>query len=210
MAEVHLYSGDLHLARRNHAGATEQYERVIELAKSIGLTRLWISALIRLAYVALARDAEAEIYQRLGEALEQAQSLQDAESDLQIRAHIIYTQLLQHGFRAKGDTFSSLLKASAEQDFSRAAALCYLFKADIAAAREQWQEARDLLRASHVAAAQLGDYALFIPIARRTYLIQKETGELGDPHVGAGYAIGSLIPPEVGQRRFSELPEATE
>jgi serine/threonine protein kinase/tetratricopeptide (TPR) repeat protein len=210
MAEVHLYTGDLHLARSDHRQATEHYERVIELAKSIGLTQLWISALVRLAYVALDRGDEQAIYGRLGEALEQAQALQDTDSDLQIRAHIIYTQLLQHGFKAKGDTFSSLLNASAEQDLQRAAALCYLFKADVAAARESWQEARELLRAAHASAAQLGDYALFIPIARRNYLIQKEAGELGDPHVGAGFAIGSLIPPEVGERRFDRLPEATE
>lgn len=210
MAEMHLYTGDLHMARASHEEAVFHYEKAIGLARSIGLTRLWIGALIRLAYVELDRGDEQAIYARLGEALEKAQALQDAESDLQIRAHIIYTQLLQHGFRAKGDTFSSLLNASAEQGHARAAALCYLFKADVASARGEHQEARDLLRAAHVAAAQLGDYALFIPIARRTYLIQKATNQLGDPHVGAGFAIGSLIPPEVGVRRFSELPQAVQ
>ena len=210
MSEVHLYSGDLELARGDHARAAEHYERTIELAISIGLTRMWIAAVIRLAYVELDRGNEQAIYKRLGEALEHAQSLQDVESDLQIRAHIIYTQLLQHGFRAKGDTFSSLLNASAEQNLQRAAAICYMFKADVAAARGQYQDARELLRASHMAAAQLGDYALFIPIARRTYLVQKEMGQLGDPHIGSGWAIGSLIPPEVGVRRFDKLPEAVE
>lgn len=210
MAEVHLYTGDLHLARGDHGQSVHHYTRGIELAKSIGLTRLWIASLIRMAYVELDRGNEQAIYMRLGEALEQAQALHDAESDLQIRAHIIYTQLLQHGFRAKGDTFSSLLRASADQNLQRAAALCYMFKADVAASRGEYQEARDLLKASHSAAAQLGDYALFIPIARRSYLVRKANGELGDPHAGAGWAIGSLIPPEVGVRRFDRLPEAVE
>ncbi len=210
MAEVHLYSGDLELARGRHDAAIAHFERAIDLSDSIGLTRMHIAALVRLAYVELDRGNEQAIYQRLGEALERAQALNDAESDLQIRAHIIYTQLLQHGFRAKGDTFSSLLNASAEQNLQRAAAICYMFKADVAAARGLHQDARDLLRASHMAAAQLGDYALFIPIARRSYLIQKAIGQLGDPHVGGGWAIGSLIPPEVGVRRFDALPVAVE
>ena len=94
-----------------------------------------------------------------------------------------------------------------EQGLTRAATLCHLFKADVAASRAEFEHARDLLRAAHVGAAQIGDYALFIPIARRIYLIQKETGELGDPHTGAGWAIGSIIPPEVGIRRFDRLPE---
>lgn len=210
MAEVHLYSGDLELARGRHKSAIDHYERSIDLSLSIGLTRMWITALVRLAYVELDRGEEQAIYKRLGEAVEQAQQLQDAESDLQIRAHIIYTQLLQHGFRTKGDTFSSLLNASAEQNLQRAAAICYMYKADVASARGLYQDARELLRASHMAAAQLGDYALFIPIARRTYLVQKAMGELGDPHIGSGWAIGSLIPPEVGVRRFDKLPEAVE
>lgn len=210
MAEVHLYTGDLYLARGRHDDAVHQYEHAIDLSRSIGLTRLWIAALIRLAYVALDRGKEGDIYAKLGQAIEQAQSLQDAESDLMIRAHIIYSQLLQHGFRAKGDTFSSLLKAATDQNFVRAATVCHMFKADVAASRKEWDQARELLKAAHAGAAQVGDYAMFIPIARRTYLIQKQTGELGDPHIGAGWAIGSLIPPEVGARRFDEFPEAVE
>ncbi len=210
IAEVHLYMGDLYFTQGRHDDSTDNYEKVINYARSIGLTRLWIAALIRLSYVALDRGDESEVYARLGAALEQAQTLGDAESDLQIRAHIIYSQLLQHGFRAKGDTFSSLLTAATGRNFVRAATVCHLYKADVAAAREEWEEARELLRSAHAGAAQVGDYALFIPIARRVYLIQKETGELGDPHLGAGFAIGSLIAPEVGVRRFARLPKAVE
>lgn len=210
MAEVHLYLGDLFLARSDHAKAKGHYDRVIELAKSVGQIRFGIVGLVRHAYVAFDEGDETEVYARLTEAMNQAQSVRDQESELQIRAHIIYTQLLTHGFRARGDTFSSLLNSSDELNLNKAAVLCYLFKADVAAARGEHSEARELLRYAQIGAAQIGDFAMVIPIARRSYLIQRQQEQLGDPHLGAGYAIGALIPPEVGSRRFKELPEAVE
>ncbi len=210
MAEVHLYLGDLFLARGDHAKARGHYDRVNELSKSVGQIRTGIVALIRHAYVAFDQEDEDTVYARLMEAMEQAQSVSDQESELQIRAHIIYTQLLTHGFKTRGDTFSSLLNSSDELNLNKAAVLCYLFKADVAAARGEFSEARELLRYAQVGAAQIGDYAMVIPIARRNYLLQKEQGQLGDPHIGAGHCIGALIPPEVGVRRFKELPKAVD
>jgi tetratricopeptide (TPR) repeat protein len=210
MSEVHLYLGDLFQARGDHTKARGHYDRVIELSQSVGQFRTGIMGLIRHAYVAFSQQDEETVYARLTEAMEQAQAVQDQESELQIRAHIIYTQLLTHGFRARGDTFSSLLNSSDELNLNKAAVLCYLFKADVAAARGEYSEARDLLRYAQIGAAQIGDYAMVIPIARRNYLIQKELGQLGDPHIGAGHAIGALIPPEVGVRRFKELPRAVD
>jgi len=165
--------------------------------------------MIRSAYVALDQNDESEIFRLLGRTLQRSEQIHDLEGEYQVKAHVIYMQLLLYGFPATGDTFSSLLSSVEEAGISRANVLCYVFRSDVAASRGIWAEARDFLRYAHVGAAQVGDYALFIPIARRTYIVQKEVGQLGDPQAGAGYAIGALIPPEVGRRRFDQFPKAS-
>lgn len=208
MAEIHLYMADLKLASDRHDEAREHLELMGDLAERIGLMRLWQASKIRDAYIAFDLGDEARVFKSLGSALEKAEELGDRESALVARAHIIYVQLLQHGFEAKGDTFSTLLSESADLDLPRASVIAYLFKADVEASRGKWAKAREFLRFSHIGAAQAGDYSLFIPIARRNYLLQKEMGHLGDPHAGAGWSLGAMIPPEVGRRRFSSFPRA--
>ncbi|MEZ4458473.1 MAG: hypothetical protein R3E66_01845 [bacterium] len=202
IAELHVYLGDLQLVRADRPAAGEHYKLAADVAESIGLRKIWVLAMIRLAYAAFDRSDESELFRLLGRALQRCEQLHDQEGEYQVRAHVIYAQLLLYGFPLKGETFSALLSSVEEAGITKANVLCYLFRADVAAARGNWAEARDFLRYAHVGAAQIGDYALFIPIARRTYLVQKESGQLGDPHAGAGHAIGAMIPPEVGKRRF--------
>jgi serine/threonine protein kinase/tetratricopeptide (TPR) repeat protein len=209
IAELHVYLGDIQLIRRDHPAALDHYRLSAEVSESIGLRRQWVAAMIRSAYVALDQNDEAEIFRLLGRALQRSEQIQDLEGEYQVKAHLIYMQLLLYGFPATGDTFSALLSSVEEAGISRANVLCYVFRSDVAASRGIWAEARDFLRYAHVGAAQVGDYALFIPIARRTYIVQKEVGQLGDPQAGAGYAIGAMIPPEVGRRRFDQFPKAT-
>lgn len=209
IAEIHLYLGDVQLIRRDHAAASEHYKLAADVAESVGIRRHWVSAMVRSAYAALDRGDESEVFRSLGRALQRSEQLQDKDGEFQAKAHVIYVQLLLYGFPAQGDTFSALLASVEEAGVARANVLCYLFRADVAAARGNWAQARDYLRYAHVGAAQVGDYSLFIPIARRTYIVQKESGQLGDPHAGQGYAIGAMLPPEIGKRRFNEFPKAS-
>jgi len=205
-AEVHLMMGDLQSAVGDEQRALEHYERVASIARSIGHTRLRLDALIRMAYVAFDHDRRDETYSILTTAAEMSQAIGDRDAELQVRTHIIYFQLLEHEFSVRGDTFSSLLGQAKKMRLVRTPVLCWLFRADVSAARREFQTARDELKHAYAAAAQLGDYALFIPISRRDYVLQREMGHLGDPHLGAGYAIGALVPPEIGDRRFERPP----
>jgi hypothetical protein len=85
---------------------------------------------------------------------------------------------------------------------ARTPVLCWLFRADVSLVRGFLEQARDELKQAYMGAAQLGDYAMFILIARRDYELRKQLGQLGDAHVGAGHALGALVPPEVGKRRI--------
>ena len=200
-AEVNLYMGDLYLAMELAEQANHHYNEVIQVSKSIGHTRLWLDALIRLAYVSFELDQARETYELLTKAGEMAQAIGDRDAELQVRSHIVFFQLMEHNFEVKGDTFSSLLNMGKKLKLSRTPVLCWLFRADVSAARKEWATAREELRQAYTCAGQLGDYALFIMIARRDYLLQQRMGNLGDPHVGSGWAIGALIPPEIGSRR---------
>ena len=201
MAEVHLHLGDLYLARQDAEASAEHFDSVVKIAKSIGHTRLWLDALIRKAYVSFELEGAAETYDILTKASEMAQAIGDRDAELQVRTHIIYFQLMEHGFKVKGDTFSSLLSMGRKMYLSRTPALCWLFRADVSTARQNWAEAREELKQAYSAASQLGDYAMFILIARRDYLLQQKLNQLGDPHIGAGWALGGLVPPEIGPRR---------
>lgn len=201
LADVHLHLGDLFLAKRDATQANQHYESVSRIAKSIGHTRLWLDATIRQAYVSFELDGARETYVLLTKAAEMAQAIGDRDAELQVRTHIIYFQLLEHDFEVKGDTFSSLLNMGKKMKLARTPVLCWLFRADVSTARGDWETARDELRQAYNSAGQLGDYALFIMIARRDYLLQQRLEKLGDPHVGSGFALGALIPPEIGPRR---------
>jgi hypothetical protein len=189
------------LAKRSAEEADGHYENVVRIAKSIGHTRLWLDALIRQAYTSFELDGAANTYDLLTRAAEMSQAIGDRDAELQVRTHIIYFQLMEHGFEVKGDTFSSLLNMGKKMRLARTPVLCWLFRADVSTARGDWESARDELRQAYNSAGQLGDYALFIMIARRDYMLQEKIGQLGDPHIGAGFAIGALIPPEIGPRR---------
>jgi hypothetical protein len=169
-----------------------------------------IVALVRLAYTSFHEAGGDKAYEYLGEALQKAQHIGDSDFELQIRAHLIYLQLLQHGFRSKGDTFSSLLQAGTDADLKRTSALCYLFKSDCEMARGRFSDARDLLRYARISAAQIGDYSLLIPITRRHNLIQTELGQIAEPAITDGFALGALVPPEVGALRFDSPPTVVE
>ena len=56
----------------------------------------------------------------------------------------------------------------------RTPVLCWLFRADVSAARGELTSAREELRQAYAHAAQLGDYAMFILLARRDYLLQRD------------------------------------
>lgn len=208
LADIHLYMADLMLADERYNEAFDHLGRVREVAGQIGLMTQSLSASIREAYVHFAQGDTAKTFEKLSHTLTSAEELGADETAAQARAHIIYLQLLEHGFDARGDTFSSLLQETAKRDFERASVLTYVFKADVECARGAWTKARELLRFAHVSAAKAGDFAAFIPIARRTYLLKKELGHLGDPEAGAGFALGAVIPPEVGTRRFRSFPRA--
>ncbi len=208
-AEVNLYMGDLYLAMEQAEPANAHFNEVIKISKEIGHTRLWLDALIRLAYVSFELDQANQTYELLTKAGEMAQAIGDRDAEFQIRTHIIFFQLMEHNFDVRGDTFSSLLDVSKKLKLSRTPVLCWLFRADVSAARKQWAVARDELRQAYMHAGQLGDYSLFILIARRDYLLQQRLGNLGDPHVGSGWAIGALIPPEIGARRGALAGEYT-
>jgi serine/threonine protein kinase/tetratricopeptide (TPR) repeat protein len=201
-AEVHLHLGDLYLAMQQEKQAARHYDKVIELAKSIGHMRLWLDALVRQSYVSFDRGDMSSTYDTLTRAVEMAQAIGDRDAELQVRTHIIYFQLLEHDFEVKGDTFSSILNMGKKMRLARTPVLCWLFRADVSLVRGFLEQARDELKQAYMGAAQLGDYAMFILIARRDYALRKQLGQLGEAHVGAGHALGALVPPEVGKRRI--------
>lgn len=201
-AEVLLHLGDLFLAEEDFEGAASYYEQVVDVAKTIGHTRLWLDALIRKAYLAFDQLDSERCYSLLTQAAEMAQAIGDRDAELQVRTHIIYFQLLEHDLATQGDTFSSLIGMGKKMRLGRTPVLCWLFRADVSAARQDYTTARDELRQAYMHASQLGDYALFILIARRDYALQKAQAQLADVTIGQGYALGALIPPEIRRRRF--------
>ena len=208
LAEVLLYLADLYLACQQPVDARHHLDRVVDLAGSIGHTRIKLDALVRIAYVHFDLGDSEEAYPILIQAADNAQAIGDRDVELQIRAHLIYFQLLEHDFAIQGEAFTTLLSQGKKMRLVRAPAVCWLFRSDVSSARGDYAAAREELKQAYACASQLGDYALFIPIARRDYSIQREVGQLGDPHVGAGYSIGGLVPPEVLRRRFERPPRA--
>ncbi|MBA2662464.1 MAG: protein kinase [Bradymonadaceae bacterium] len=204
MAEVQYLLGDLYIATQRSQLAGEYFDHVFQLARSVGHIKLAFDSLVRQAYAAFDSNDEELTYDKLSEAAHYAEEVKYADGVHVARAHIIFLQLLDHGFQARGDTFSTLLTVTDDGQATIATVLCDLFRVDVACARGSFEEAHALLGKVRILAANVGDYALFIPIARRDYLIAQTQGRLADPHAGQGVALGASIPPEVGKRRFSE------
>ncbi len=211
MSEIHLLLGDLALATENVPDAIFNYQTNIALAEPIGLFDAVIRTHIRLAYTCYFSEDEAGAFESLGEAMLIAQRMGSLDAELQIRAHLIYIQLLLHGFRDRADTFVSLLSESIRQDLCSASTVAYIFKADSEAARGMWREALDFLQHARLSASSVKDYASFVQIERRVSLIRSHMGgstaarSSRPPQLGC--AIGGLIPPEVGSRRFTSFPK---
>ncbi len=86
----------------------------------------------------------------------------------------------------------------------RSRVICQLFKADVHAAHGELDQAQRLLEKARLGAAELGDHALLVPIARRTNLIHQRLGEPAKELPAGCFGIGALVPPEVGKRRFDD------
>ena len=200
-----LYLGDLALASKSPKVAHTHYEQVARIAKSIGQTRFWFDAIIRQAYAAYAQPElpRERVYAILSGASDMARALGDKDAELQVRTHIIYFQIVDHNFLVQGDTFSSLITEAKKMQLLRTPILCWLFRADVSASGAQWGAAREELKQAYRHAAQLGDYAMFIPIARRDCFLKAKLGQPGDPLPGQGYSLGGLLPPEVGALRHA-------
>jgi serine/threonine protein kinase/tetratricopeptide (TPR) repeat protein len=196
-ARVHLHIGDLLLARRQLGEALEHFQQVGEIASRIGHTELRLDASIRRAYLSFDAGDSGAAYEQLGQTMQLAESTGDAAGELQVRAHVIYLQLLEHDFRTRGATFASLIDQSSELGASRARILCQLFKADVHTAHGEHKVATQLLDKARLGAAELRDYALLVPLTRRIRLLAGAAVESPD-----GFGLGGLVAPEVGRRRF--------
>ena len=202
-ARVQFNLGDLYLAMGRATIAEEHYRHVFDLGCKIGQRDLAFDSLVRRAYAFFDRQESEQCFELLSEAVAFGQDTDDFEHSVVARAHIIYLQLLLHDFKTKGDTFSNLIDDAEQSTTQASSVLCDFFRADVAISRQDYPEAINLLSSARVKAASLGNYALFIPIARREYLVGQQLGQFNDPHLGAGHALGTLIPPETGRRRFS-------
>jgi len=201
-ARVQFHLGDLYLATERPVLADEHYEHVFEVGERVGHRDLAFNALIRRAYAAYDSGDIDRCFEFLQGAVDYGNETDDRESALVARAHIIHVQLLMCDFDADGEMFSTLLRETDERKLHPSHILCDLFRADVAVSRNAYREAQNLLAKTRRQVAGLGEYGLFIPIARREYLVGKQLGRLDDPHTGSGYALGTLIPPESDGRHF--------
>ncbi|QDG51262.1 hypothetical protein FIV42_11075 [Persicimonas caeni] len=202
-ARVRFHIGDVDLAAGRFGKALEHFLKVEETAKNVGHTELWLEASIRRAYLSFDSGDSADAYEQLSQTMQLAESLGDAGGELRVRAHVIYLQLLEHDFRTRGATFASLIDKSKERGYTRARVLCQYFKSDVHAAHGEADQALALLAEARMGAAELRDYALLLPIERRVRLLERSLGKAAG-EADDGFAIGALVPPEVGNRRFSE------
>ena len=202
-ARVQFHLGDLYLAMGRPQIAHEHYEHVFYVGEETGQRELAFNALVRQAYACFDQDEDAAAFEALSDAVTFADEVVDAEQTAVARAHIIYLQLLASGFNARGEFFSSLLVAGPGERVRASNVLCDLFRADVALARDELSEAATLLARARLNAASLGSYGVFIALARREHELGQVRGRLANPHIGTGYAIGSILPPEVGRRRFT-------
>lgn len=203
-ARVHLHMGDVSMARQRYAEAVEHFAEAEQIAGNVGHTELRLSASIRRAYLAFDAGDSSSAYDQLSQTMQLAEELDFAGGELQVRAHVIFLQLLEHDFRTRGATFALLLERSLDHHLVRSRVICQLFKADVHAAHGELDQAQRLLEKARLGAAELGDHALLVPIARRTNLIHKRLGEPAKKLPADGFGIGALVPPEVGRRRFDD------
>ncbi len=203
-ARVQFHLGDLYLAMGRAKIAEEHFGHVFDLGCKIGQRELAFDSLIRRAYAYFDHGDEDRCFSLLSEAVEFSEDTDDSEYPVIARTHIIYLQLLMQDFDTKAAPFSTMTDSNQDSPLRVSQVLTDFFHADVAVARQAYPEAASLLTSARVNAASLGAYALFIPIARREYLVGQHLGRFTDPHLGAGYALGTLIPPESGRRRFSK------
>jgi serine/threonine protein kinase/tetratricopeptide (TPR) repeat protein len=213
-ARIRFFLGDICLGRKDFSQADRHFQAVEQLAQKIGHTELWVDASIRRAYLAFDAGDAPDAYSQLGEAMQLAESLGDAGAELAVRAHVIYLQLLEHEFRARGTAFAPLVARSRKLDLPRARVLCQIFNADVHAARGDVDQARSLLAEVRLGAAELHDYALLLPLSRRERdLARRDAQNRGrTPAVPPplpthapptrGIAIGALVPPLTDARRI--------
>ena len=203
-ARVQLHLGDLYLAENSPEMADEHYEHVFETGEAIGHRRMAFDALVRRGYAAFDDERYGDCFSLLSDAVEFAEGTDDRHGQLMARSHLIYLQLVQHDFQAKGAMFSSLLTELDERDIQPPHILCDLFRADIAAARGSLRQAMSLLDQTRQHVAHLGEYPLFIPIARREFHIGARLDQSDYPDPGDGHALGALLAPEAGRRLFDD------
>lgn len=197
-AQLRLYLGDAHLAQGAFASAKEHYELAQSLARRVGHTQLWVDASVRMAYLSFDAGQPHEAFALLGQTMQQAQSAGDEDAEIIARAHVIYLQLVQHGFRARSAAFGPLVARSKAQGLQRAQILCEYFNAELHAARGEWEAAGTLLSAVRRGAGALSDYALLWLTAHHEAALHARPHAI-DPI--RGVAIGALVPPCTGARR---------
>ncbi|MFU8804967.1 MAG: tetratricopeptide repeat protein, partial [Bradymonadaceae bacterium] len=200
-AEVQFCLGDLYLATKRPKLAGEHYAHVWERAQAVGHARLAFDAAMRQAYAAFDEGDAEKAYDFLTSGAEYATGLGQDDAVQLARTHIIYLQLLEHGFRTGADAFSSLQSAENPGRTQRSQLVREIFRADMAIARKDWTEASKRLDNAHTLAAFCSEYGLFLHINRRKALVSKKLDQSFEGPTHDGAALGSLLPPEVGARR---------
>jgi eukaryotic-like serine/threonine-protein kinase len=201
-SEVQFCLGDLYLAMEKPQLAGEHFAHVWERAQRVGHARLAFDAAIRRAYAALDGGTQDEAYEHLTTAAQYAENLGQEDARQLARAHIIYVQLLEHGFRTKTEAFSKLTGGESAGGVQRSQLVREIFRADLAGARQQWDEAWALLEEARRQAAIAGEMSLFLALERRRCLIGRRMGHTLSCPPETGVCLGSLLPPEVGARRI--------
>jgi len=211
-ARVRFFLGDVALAREEFKNAEHHFKSAQEMAQLIAHTELWVDATIRRAYVTFDAGRSSGAYAQLSEAMQLAESRNNPGAELAVRAHVIYLQLLEHEFRARGEAFAPLLARAQGESLRRAEVLCLVFNADVHAARGAIGQAQALLDQARIGAAELHDYALLVPIARRERGLHRQIWRADSPRDAAPteslqatiteIGIGSLVPPLTNARRF--------
>lgn len=211
-AQIRFYLGDICLARMQFSAANFHYEAAADLAQRIGHTELWIDSKIRQAYVAFDSGDSGDAYAQLSEAIELASSLNNSGAELAVRAHVIYLQLFEHHFSARGETFAPLIAQARAENLRRAEVLCLYFNANVHAARGAIGQAQALVSQVRIGAAELHDYALLVPLERRERDLTRQIWRADSPKDAPAtesmqaqitqIGIGGLIPPITNARRF--------
>lgn len=192
-AEAQFYLGDLYLASRRPSIAQEHFQHVFEIAHNVGRRELAMDALIRCAYALFEQEQFDDCFQTLLKATTSAEDAGDEEYSKIARAHIIALQLRLHDFETQAQAFATL---NDETSKPTSLVLSQIFGADLAIARQRFDQAEQLLQDARRNAALLSDLGLFIPISARETLLKRHRISPRTPHPTPGIALGSLLPPE--------------